>query len=141
MPSRSATRLAKDENQSQADLLEDPGEDVTALLAKGKIPDIIVSTVPAELIVTEGAPDMKPIAGTQILYVANTSGDILLDLSDQSYYVPLTGRWFRAKSLDGPWQFVDGEKLPKDFAKIPAEQSRSPTCSRPFPERPPRRKP
>jgi hypothetical protein len=62
---------------------------------------------------------MKPIAGTQILYVANTSGDILLDLSDQYYYVPLTGRWFKAKSLDGPWQFVDGENLPKDFAKIP----------------------
>ena len=117
--------LARDENQSQADLLEDPGEDVTALLAKGRIPDIIVSTVPAELIVTEGAPDMKPIAGTQILYVANTSGDILLDLSDQSYYVPLTGRWFRAKSLDGPWQFVDGEKLPKDFAKIPQNNPKS----------------
>jgi hypothetical protein len=117
--------LAKDENQSQADLLEDPGEDVTALLATGKIPDIIVSTVPAELVVTEGAPDMKPIAGTQILYVANTSGDILLDLSDQNYYVPLTGRWFRAKSLDGPWQFVDGENLPKDFAKIPENNPKS----------------
>ena len=117
--------LAKDENQSQADLLEDPGEDVTALLAKGKIPDVIVSTVPAELIVTEGAPEMKPIAGTQILYVANTSGDILLDLENQSYYVPLTGRWFRAKSLDGPWQFVDGEALPKDFAKIPTNNPKA----------------
>jgi hypothetical protein len=117
--------IAKDENQSQADLLEDPGEDVTAMLAKGRIPDIIVSTVPAELVVTDGAPDMKPISGTQLLYVANTSGDILLDLNDQSYYVPLTGRWFRAKSLDGPWQFVDGDALPKDFAKIPESNPKS----------------
>ena len=30
--------LAKDENQSQADLLEDPGDDVTALLGEGQDP-------------------------------------------------------------------------------------------------------
>ncbi len=122
-----ATRdaIAKDENQSQTELLEEPGDEVLRLLAAGKIPDVIVSTVPAELIVTEGAPDMKPIAGTQLLYVTNTTGDILLDLNDQSYYVPLTGRWFRGKSLDGPWQFVDGEALPKDFARIPENNPKS----------------
>ena len=116
--------LAKDE-QSQTDLMDDPGDDVKALLAQGKIPEIIVSTVPAELVVTQGKPDMKPIAGTQLLYVANTTGDILLDLKDQNYYVPLTGRWFRAKSLEGPWQFVDGADLPKDFAKIPTENPKA----------------
>ena len=117
--------IAKDENQTQIDLVLDPGEDIQALLEKGTAPEIIVSTVPAELIVTQGKPQMKPVTGTQLLYVVNTTGDILLDLKDQSYYVPLTGRWYRAKSLDGPWQFVAGNDLPKDFAKIPSDDPKS----------------
>ena len=31
----------------------------------------------------------------------------------------MAGRWFRAKSLDGPWTFATAD-LPADFAKIPA---------------------
>jgi hypothetical protein len=112
--------IAKDENQTQVDLLEDPGEEVKAVLAEGKSPEIIVSTAPAELLVTSGKPQMKPIAGTQLLYVDNTTGDIFIDLKDQNYYVTLAGRWYRSKSLEnGPWQFVEGDHLPPDFAKIP----------------------
>ncbi len=117
--------IAKDENQTQVDLLDDPGEDVEALLERGKAPEIIVSTVPAELLLTQGKPEMKPIAGTQLLYVSNTTGDILFDLNNQSYYVPLTGRWYQARSLDGPWKFIDGDDLPKDFAKIPTNNPKA----------------
>ena len=126
-PAAAALRdtIAKDENQTQVDLVADPGDDVAALLAKGAAPEIIVSTEPAELLVTQGKPQMKPVTGTELLYAVNTSGDLLLDLKDQSYYVPLTGRWYRAKSLDGPWQFVSGDDLPKDFAKIPVDDPKS----------------
>ncbi|MCX7009365.1 MAG: hypothetical protein NTY53_19330 [Kiritimatiellaeota bacterium] len=31
----------------------------------------------------------------------------------------ISGRWFRAASFDGPWEFVPGAALPKDFAAIP----------------------
>ncbi len=31
----------------------------------------------------------------------------------------LAGRWFRAPSMDGPWQFVSGTRLPADFSNIP----------------------
>jgi hypothetical protein len=116
--------IAKDE-QSPIDLLTEPGDDVLELLAAGKTPDVIISTVPAELIVTQGKPQMTPITGTQLLYVSNTSSDILLDLGDQNYYVPLTGRWFRARSLDGPWTFVEGDDLPADFAKIPEDSPKA----------------
>src|SRR5262249_36263021 len=37
----------------------------------------------------------------------------------QQTYVLLAGRWYRATSLDGPWQFVPGAQLPRDFAAIP----------------------
>jgi hypothetical protein len=117
--------LAKEEN-SPVDLLEEPGDDVTALLQSGKAPEIVVSTAPAELILTQGKPQMKPISGTQLLYVSNTSGDIFLDLSSQLYYVALTGRWFRSKSLEnGPWEFVAGDNLPKDFARIPEKDPKA----------------
>jgi hypothetical protein len=117
--------LAKNES-SPVDLLEEPGDDVTALLDAGKAPEVIVSTAPAELVVTEGKPQMKPIAGTQLLYVDNTPGDIFLDLNDQSYYVALSGRWFRSRSLEqGPWTFVPGNELPKDFAKIPEKDPKA----------------
>jgi hypothetical protein len=117
--------LAKEEN-SPVDLLEEPGDDIAALLSAGKAPEIVVSTSPAELILTEGKPQMKPISGTQLLYVSNTSGDIFLDLSSQLYYVALTGRWYRSKSLEGgPWEFVAGNDLPKDFARIPEKDPKA----------------
>ena len=31
----------------------------------------------------------------------------------------ISGRWFRAPSLDGPWQFVPADHLAPDFANIP----------------------
>ena len=38
--------IAKDENQTSVDLMEEPGEEIEAVLAEGKAPEIIVSTVP-----------------------------------------------------------------------------------------------
>ena len=60
-----------------------------------------------------------PIAGTHLLYVANTTGNVFKLLTDQRTYVLISGRWFRAPSLDGPWQFVPADHLPPDFANIP----------------------
>ncbi len=34
-------------------------------------------------------------------------------------YLLLSGRWYSAPSLDGPWQFVPADRLPRDFADIP----------------------
>jgi hypothetical protein len=34
-------------------------------------------------------------------------------------YLWLSGRWFKAKSLEGPWTHVAPQDLPADFAKIP----------------------
>ena len=50
---------------------------------------------------------------------------MLFDLDDQSYYVSLTGRWYRGRSLEGPWTFVEGDKLPPT-----SRRSRRPSRSR-----------
>jgi hypothetical protein len=85
----------------------------------GSFPDIYVSTVPAELLIAQGPPQLTPIPGTALLYVSNSGDQIFLNTTSQSYYVLLSGRWFTAKTMDGPWQYVDGKSLPQDFAKIP----------------------
>jgi hypothetical protein len=87
---------------------------------EGKIPDVYVSLGPAELIVTEGQPQFERISGLDLEYVKNTSANIFMDASTRDYYILISGRWFRSKSLErGPWEFVDGKHLPQDFSKIP----------------------
>ena len=85
-------------------------------------PEIIVSTVPAELFVTDGKPDLAPITGTQLLSVRNTESDVLMDIAGQQYYLLISGRWYRARSLEAAgWEFVPFAELPADFANIPAD--------------------
>lgn len=82
-------------------------------------PAIFVATHPAELIVTEGAPEYTPIAGTHLLYVSNTTGNVFKDSADDRTYVLVSGRWFRARNDSGPWEYVASNALPADFAQIP----------------------
>ena len=71
---------------------------------------MIVTTTPTELIVTEGAPDWVPIEGTMLLYVKNTTGNVFKNLNDQQNYVLVTGRWFHAPELSGPWRVHRGDR-------------------------------
>ena len=85
-----------------------------------KMPAVLVSTVPAELLATQGEPQYTPIAGTNLLYMSNTENTIFMDTATQEYYALLSGRWFKTKALaDGPWSYVAPNQLPADFAKIP----------------------
>lgn len=93
-------------------------------LASGPAPHIVVATEPTELIVTDGAPHFASIPGTGLLYVANTESDVFLEVPSQQYYVLLSGRWFRAPSLDGPWSFVPPRELPADFQRISPQSVR-----------------
>ncbi len=82
-------------------------------------PTVYLSTVPAELIQTEGAPNLVPIEGTDLMQVQNSDNALFLCDSDQHYYVLLSGRWFKSSTVVGPWEFVPYKQLPGDFAKIP----------------------
>ena len=83
-----------------------------------QVPKIIVSKEPAELIVTEGTPNLSPIPNTKLLFVTNTDSDLFMHSADEHYYFLTAGRWFNAKSLQGPWQAASNN-LPPDFSKIP----------------------
>lgn len=83
--------------------------------------DIVVTTTPAELIQTDGNPDLVPIPGTALLYVQNSDNDIFVDTHTQQYYVLLSGRWYTAHALNenSTWSYVAPDRLPSGFAKIP----------------------
>ncbi|MGA7579580.1 MAG: hypothetical protein ACLQUW_09420 [Desulfobaccales bacterium] len=91
----------------------------------GKMPEVIVSTVPAELLATDGEPQYTPIKDTNLLYVSNTESSIFLDTATQDYFAIISGRWFQTKSLaNGPWAYVAPDKLPGDFARIPENSAK-----------------
>ena len=92
----------------------------------GKIPSIYVSLSPAELLTTEGAPQYEVIADTGLEFVKNTTANIFRETGSLDYYILLSGRWFRSKSLEGGlWAFVDGKNLPEKFAAIPENNSKA----------------
>jgi hypothetical protein len=112
-----ATALASDQNQ----VLGNDKQSLQEAYDDGEAPKVYVSTTPAELILTRGAPTFDSIPGTNLSYVQNSAADIFQDAENGLTYVLLGGRWFSSPSLQGrPWTFVPGTGLPADFAKIPS---------------------
>jgi len=121
-PAGAATAEDEARKSGPLDLLEGPIDSNTGkrpVLDAATMPQIYVATKPTELIVTQGAPDYVPIEGTQLLYVKNTDADVFRYLDNDKLYVLISGRWFAAASMDGPWSFVPGTSLPADFKNIP----------------------
>jgi hypothetical protein len=81
-------------------------------------PAVLVTTEPAELILTKGEPTYAPVRGTRLLSVKNTPSVLFLDTGDNKFYFLVAGRWFRGESLNGPWSAASAD-LPPDFTQIP----------------------
>jgi hypothetical protein len=94
------------------------GEQSDEKITADNAPEIVVSTEPSELIVSEGEPDFEPLVD-DLLVLKNSQSDIFMHVSAQDYYIVLSGRWFRAKSLNGPWTFNPSDQLPDAFNNIP----------------------
>lgn len=83
----------------------------------GSVPSIFVSMRPAEIIVTDGAAKYAALAGTGLEYIVNTPADVFFMRSTGTYYTLMSGRWFAAPALEGPWIFATAS-LPPGFARI-----------------------
>jgi hypothetical protein len=81
--------------------------------------NIVVTSEPAELIQSKGEANFSAVDGTGLLYVSNSENDIFMDINSQQYYVLLSGRWYKSKTLSGKWEYVAADQLPADFTKIP----------------------
>ena len=62
------------------------------VLNTGQVPEIIVSTVPTELIATDGPMQLVPIQGTGLLYASNTPSRLFLEIKTQKRYILVSGR-------------------------------------------------
>ena len=106
--------------------LGNPQESMKDAQEDGVLPSVYVSTQPAELVVTQGEPQLTAIPGIDLQYVSNTGADIFFDTANQSYYVLLAGRWFQSPTLqNAQWSFVPGGTLPSAFAQIPPYSPRA----------------
>ena len=93
--------------------------------AGGPAPKVFFTSKPAELLVFKGSPAFSPIPKTGLAYATNTSSNVFKYGTNHQFYVLISGRWFQAASLDGPWTYAGGN-LPDDFKNIP---SNSPAAS------------
>jgi hypothetical protein len=84
-----------------------------------RVPNVFVTTKPAELILVEGPPRYTRVPGTDLQRVSNTKSVLFLSANRTLYFL-VAGRWFRADGLSGPWTPAS-ENLPADFARIPHE--------------------
>src|SRR3989454_1081611 len=62
-----------------------------------------------------------PLVDDEQLYVTKTESDVVREISTQALYVLLAGRWYRAPSPDGRWEFVRGDQLPESFKRVPPD--------------------
>jgi len=108
-------------NAGEADAAdEQPSESITAANA----PEIVVSTEPAELIVTEGPAAFVPLVD-DLLVLQNSEDDVFMHVSSQEFYIVLAGRWYHAGSLNGPWAYQPADDLPAAFANIPRDSNQA----------------
>jgi len=88
----------------------------------GAAPKVFYSNTPAEIMLFKGQPKFSAIPNTHLSYATNTESDLFLQQPENQYYFLIAGRWFRSKSLDGPWVYANAE-LPADFALIPPDSN------------------
>jgi hypothetical protein len=103
-----------------------PGDHPLAAATQGKtvaantpVPEVFVSEEPAELIVIDGRPKLRPVAQLPLLQVSNSDSALFFETEEGIYYTLISGRWLAAMELKGPWGFVPHSALPEVFAKIP----------------------
>jgi hypothetical protein len=119
--SRPPEDIAAMVNASDTEMADEQDfESVTAVNA----PEIVVSTEPAELIVTEGPAAFVPLVD-DLLVLQNSEDDVFMHVSSQNFYIVLAGRWYQASSLNGPWSYQPSDELPVAFANIPQESSQA----------------
>ena len=115
----SFSKLPADENWKEVRSAV-PGKVLTA----AQVPTVFVSAEPAEMILMSGEPAYTPVSGTRLLWVNNTESDVFRMGQTGLFYFLVSGRWFSAPALSGPWTFAT-LALPEDFKRIPLEHPRS----------------
>lgn len=93
--------------------------------ASRRAPKILVATEPTELIVSEGPPRWTPVVAGELEAMASSESDVFRTVSDSREWIVLSGRWFRSDAMTGPWTYVQPDRLPEVFRKIPKDSPKA----------------
>jgi hypothetical protein len=85
---------------------------------------VLVASERTTVVVTTGELALAPIERTALLQASNSSAPLYKEPTDEELYVRLPQGWYRAWSLDGPWESVAQSDLPADFSALPSEARR-----------------
>ncbi len=93
-------------------------------------PEIVVSDVPAVLVVLDGEPIQRKIEKTDYERVVNTPFAILYDPGSKTYYLSNGWDWYAAPAVvKGPWTYTT--KVPADLKKLVPPDSTTPQPEKP----------
>ena len=67
-------------------------------------PKILFATTPTVLVIINGKPILRDVAGTNIRRVVNTPYVMLYDPSSRTYYLKGGNLWYTASDIKGSWQ-------------------------------------
>jgi hypothetical protein len=122
-----ALRIARRDRQ-EAGVAEADVEKAKAS-ADARVPKILTTTEPAELIVSDGVPQWSPLVAGELDTMTNSESDVFRTPSDGSVWLVISGRWYRGAALAGPFTWVEPDKLPASFRRIPADSARASVLS------------
>lgn len=91
--------------------------------ADSTAPLIVLRSEPAELITIKNPLRWQTVPPTRLEFAADATRPLLKLQGEKKVYVLISGRWFSAATLQGPWKFVRADRLPPDFAQIPDESA------------------
>ncbi|HEX7254053.1 MAG TPA: hypothetical protein VF376_14325 [Thermoanaerobaculia bacterium] len=93
--------------------------------AEKRVPKILVATEPTELVVSDGPPKWTPVVEGELEVISNSDNDLFRTLPDKQILLVLSGRWYRSGSLEGPWAYVEPDRLPASLRKIPSDSPKA----------------
>jgi hypothetical protein len=94
--------VARDRLESEL-AIEHASRDVQSQPLRNAPPRILYSELPAILVPIDGPPQLKEMAGLDLLRVVNTRALILQDKTTRRYYLFVADHWMEAPAIEGPW--------------------------------------
>ena len=87
----------------RANLAVTSAEAAPTVAVQNPVPTIFLSESAAVLVLVNGEPALRPVAGTKLLRAINTQALLLMDPASGLYYLRVNGGWSQAQALAGPW--------------------------------------
>lgn len=83
--------------------IDHASRDVQSQPLRNAPPRILYSESPAILVPIDGPPQLKEMAGLDLLRVVNTRALILQEKATRRFYLFVAGHWMEAAAIEGPW--------------------------------------